>query len=353
MILVVSYREEEHTALVVDHLKRAGREVVQIDLADFPARQLITCTWNGSAAPRFLIEHDQREINLADTGAVWWRRVNGFAIDPAIGAGEHQAFAQNETTQAVYGMLDSLTCPWVNPREADAAAHHKPYQWTIARELGLKLPQTLVTSRPEAARAFIDRLHPKRVVFKAFLASINEWRETRVIEDEDLKRLDLVRYAPVIFQEYVPGVDLRITVIGEKIFAAEIDVRNTSYEFDMRMVVGEGSMRAVTLPREIETKLLALQRRLNLVYGAIDMRRNDRGEYVFLEVNPAGQWLFVEQRCGLAIANAMADHLGELCDQHNRNHRKPLQSRSRTRKQQDGRATKHEWIHATPTENSR
>lgn len=349
MILVVSYPDEEHTALVVGHLKRAGRDVVQIDLADFPARRPLSCTWGNDAAPRFLIEHDGREVNLAEAGAVWWRRVNGFTIDPAIGAGEHQAFAHNETTQAVYGMLDSLTCPWVNPREADAAAHHKPYQWTIARELGLKLPQTLITTRAETARTFINSLRPKRVVFKAFLASINEWRETRVIEDEDLKRLDLVRYAPVIFQEYVPGVDLRITVIGEKIFAAEIDVRNTSYEFDMRMVVGEGSVRAVKLPREIETKLLALQRRLNLVYGAIDMRRNDRGEYVFLEVNPAGQWLFVERRTGLAIAEAMAGHLGELCDRHKRNHR----SINQTRKQKDGRATKHERVHATSTEDSR
>jgi glutathione synthase/RimK-type ligase-like ATP-grasp enzyme len=353
MILVVSYPGEEHTGLVVDRLKRAGREVVQIDLADFPARRTLSCTWSDHAAPRFLIEHDQREIDLANAGAVWWRRVNGFNVDPAIAAGEHQAFAHNETTQAVYGMLDSLGCPWVNPREADAAAHHKPYQWTVARELGLKLPQTLITSHAAAARAFIDALRPKRAVFKPFLASINEWRETRVIEDEDLRRLDLVRYAPVIFQQYVPGVDLRITIIGEKIFAAEIDVRGTSYEFDMRMVVGEGRVRAVELPHEIETKLLALQRRLGLVYGAIDMRRNDRGEYVFLEVNPAGQWLFVEQRTGLPIADAMAEHLGALCDRHSRNHRQVLPGESGLRKRKDGQAAKHERNHATSTENSR
>jgi glutathione synthase/RimK-type ligase-like ATP-grasp enzyme len=353
MILVVSYPGEEHTALVVDHLKRAGREIVQIDLADFPAARKLTCSWGSEAPPRFLIEHDQREINLADAGAVWWRRVNGFAIDPAIRAGEHQSFAHNETTQAVYGMLDSLACPWVNPREADAAAHHKPYQWTVAKELGLRLPQTLITTRADAARAFIDSLRPGRVVFKPFLASINEWRETRVIEDDDLKRLDLVRYAPVIFQEYVPGVDLRITVIGEKIFAAEIDVRNTSYEFDMRMVVGEGKVRAVKLPDEIESKLLALQRRLKLVYGAIDMRRNDRGEYVFLEVNPAGQWLFVEQRTGLAIAEAMADCLAGLSDQHLGNHQQRNRSTRPSHKRKGNRVRADERIYATATENSR
>ena len=316
MILVVSYPGEEHTALVVDHLMRAGREVVQIDLAEFPAQRQIEFSWSSARQPQFMIQHDGRRVNLADASTVWWRRVASFAVDPCIGHGERSAFAHSETSQAVYGMLDSLACPWMNPREADAAAHHKPYQWTIAHELGLKLPRTLVTTDAKAAREFIDSVRPAKVVFKAFLAAIQEWRETRLIEQEDLDRLDLVRYAPVIFQEYVPGVDLRITMIGDDIYAAEIDVRNTSYEVDMRMVVGEGIVKAATLPAAVQTKLRKLQRRLRLVYGAIDMRRTEGGEYVFLEVNPAGQWLFVEQRTGLPIAQALADYLCVSSERH-------------------------------------
>jgi glutathione synthase/RimK-type ligase-like ATP-grasp enzyme len=154
----------------------------------------------------------------------------------------------------------------------------------------------------------------RKVVFKAFLASIEEWRETRLVEPEDLERLDLVRYAPVIFQEYVNGVDLRITVIGDRLFAAEIDARQSSYPVDMRMVIGEGTVRAVELPAAVQAALLALQRRLNLVYGAIDMRLTDDGQYYFLEVNPAGQWLFIEQRTGQPIAQAHADLLARLAD---------------------------------------
>lgn len=316
MILVVSYPGEEHTAAVVDHLTRAGREVVQIDLADFPGRRPIEFGWSNGDRPAFLIEHEGRRVNLADAGAVWWRRVTDFAVDPAIGSGERSAFAHSETSQAIHGMLDSLSCPWMNPREADAAAHHKPYQWSVAHDIGLKLPRTLVTTSAGAARDFIESVRPGRVVFKAFLAAIQEWRETRLVEQEDLDRLDLVRYAPVIFQEYVPGVDLRITMIGDDIHAAEIDVRNTSYEVDMRMVVGEGIVKAVTLPLDVADKLRRLQHRLRLVYGAIDMRRTDQGEHVFLEVNPAGQWLFVEQRTGLPIAQALADYLCRVSDAH-------------------------------------
>lgn len=312
MILIVSYPGEEHTALVVEHLARAGRPMVQIDLADFPARRAIAAGWQDGRPPVFEVEADGRRVDLAAARVVWWRRVNNFTIDPAIASQEHRAFVHSETSQAVHGVLDSLSCPWVNPRAADAAAHHKPYQWTVAQQLGLRLPRTLITSDAGAARRFIESLRPRQAVFKAFLASIREWRETRLVQQEDLDRLDLLRLAPVIFQEYVPGVDLRITMVGERIFAAEIDVRHTSYEFDMRMVVGQGQMRAVTLPEELQTRLRRLQQRLGLRYGAIDMRRDEQGEYLFLEVNPAGQWLFVEQRTGLPIAQAMADYLGEL-----------------------------------------
>ena len=64
----------------------------------------------------------------------------------------------------------------------------------------------------------------------------------------------------------------------------------------------------------VEERLRALQRRLGLVYGAIDMRRTAEGEHVFLEVNPAGQWLFVEERCGLPISQSVAGFLARAAD---------------------------------------
>ena len=314
MILVVSYPNEEHTDAVVQKLEGAGREVVRIDLSDFPTRAGLAFTWGNGRGESFEIETARGPMDLARSRVVWWRRVRAFEIDTAITAPQARVFAQSETEQAVNGMLDSLDCPWVNPRGADAAAHHKPYQWSVARALGLRLPRTLVTTKPEVAREFIGRIGVGKTVFKAFLASIEDWRETRLVERADLDQLELVRLAPVIFQEYVEGVDLRITVIGSKIFAAEIDARRTSYPVDMRMTIGEGTFRPVELPPAVARAILKLQRQLNLDYGAIDMRRTDEGEHVFLEVNPAGQWMFVEQRTGLPISAAMADHLGALAD---------------------------------------
>ena len=308
MILVVSYPGEEHTIDVIQRLERQGREVCLIDLSDFPARPL-ALSWSSENAPIYLIDAPNNPVNLKKARVAWWRRVRSFSIDSRIVKPSHRAFAESETAQAVYGMFDALPCRWVNPRCEDESAHHKPYQWAIAQKVGLHLPRTLVTNQPDIAQKFISEMGERKTIFKAFLASIEEWRETRLVERDDLDRLDLVRYAPVIFQEYVDGVDLRITVVGKKVFAAEIDARKTSYPFDMRMVIGETSIRPVELPPEILKSILELQDRLGLYYGAIDMRRTAKGEYFFFEVNPAGEWLFIERHTGMEISQAVADFL--------------------------------------------
>jgi glutathione synthase/RimK-type ligase-like ATP-grasp enzyme len=315
MILAISYPGEEHTDNVVALLEQQGREVVRLDMADFPARG-VSMTWSGDPSDGYWVDAPSGRVDLARASVAWWRRVQPFRIDPAIGSEHDRAFVNSETSQAVNGMLDALPCAWINPREADSAAHHKPYQWAVAQSLGLRLPRTLVTNKPDDARAFIDGIGVGKVVFKAFLASTEAWRETRLVEEADVAQLDLVKYSPVIFQEFIDGVDLRITVIGDKVFAAEIDARQTRYPVDMRMVVGESKVRPVQLDPRVEERLLQMQRRLQLVYGAIDMRRTDSGDYYFLEVNPAGQWQFAERFTGLPITQAMADYLAMREDTH-------------------------------------
>ncbi|WP_406002751.1 MvdC/MvdD family ATP grasp protein [Streptomyces sp. NBC_00829] len=311
MILVVSY-DEDHTLEVLRRLEVAGREVVRVDLADFPARGEITLDYTAAEGPVHTIATPTAQARLDRCRVAWWRRVRPFTVDRALGTSRDQGFAVSETSQALHGLFHSLNCAWVNPPALDGIAHHKPYQWEVARRTGLTLPRTLVTNHPEKARRFIRETGVGRTVFKAFIASADAWRETRLVRAEDLAVLDSVRYAPVIFQEFVPGTDLRVTIVGERVFAAEIDASETSYPVDMRMAVNEARVRPVVLPSELTGRLLRLMRSLSLVYGAVDLRRRPSGEYVFLEVNPAGQWLFVEERTQLPITAEVAALLTRL-----------------------------------------
>jgi glutathione synthase/RimK-type ligase-like ATP-grasp enzyme len=312
MILVVAYPDEDHSTEVIRRLAAAGHETILLDLADLPSRASLSLLWEQDVPPSYVVERQGTPIDLARARVGWWRRVRPHEADPSVTDASMRAFVESETSQAVGGTLDALACVWVNDRAADEAAHHKPLQWSVAQSVGLRVPRTLVTNDVERARDFIACLGTGKVVFKAFLAMLESWRETRLIEASDLENLAAVRFAPVIFQEYVPGVDLRITIVGDQVFAAEIDARQTHYPVDMRMVVGEATVRPVALPAKLKKTLLRLQKRLGLTYGAIDMRRTADGEYVFLENNPAGQWLFVERRTELPISQAMADLLMTL-----------------------------------------
>jgi glutathione synthase/RimK-type ligase-like ATP-grasp enzyme len=311
VIVVVSYPGEDHADAVEPLLHAAGCAVVRLDLADFPQRRALALRWSPAGTPGSSgVGSAVAGADLGSARVVWWRRVRPFEVGG--GSPAHRTFAVSETDSAVLGLLDALPATWVNPRAADEAAHRKPLVWTRAQEVGLAVPDTLATTDPQAARAFLAEHGLGRVVYKSFLATPDAWRETRLVQRADLDRLDDLRLAPVIFQEYVPGVDLRVTVVGEQVFAAEIDATATSYPVDMRMVLGEARVRPVELPAGVEKRLLALVQRLGLAFGAADLRRRPDGRHVLLEVNPAGQWLFVEARTGQPITAAVAGLLARL-----------------------------------------
>lgn len=310
MILIVSFAEDEHTLAVRTALEHIGYTSTLLDLSTIPMRSAVEFVWQPDN--HSVVHLPQGTVDLRSTRVLWWRRLRPYGIDPAIADPQMRAFAANETEHAMAGTLDALSCHWINPRWNDQAAHQKPLQWSVAQAVGLQIPRTLVTSVPQAAYEFIRQLAPDRAVCKAFLALPNAWRETRLVSEEDLSRMQAVRLAPVIFQQYIEGVDLRVTVVGQELFAAEIDARHSSYPVDMRMVIGEANVRPVELPPTVAESIHRLMQRLGLVYGALDLKRTDAGQYYFLEVNPAGQWLFAEQRAGLPITQRLAALIGRL-----------------------------------------
>ncbi|MBA2278690.1 MAG: alpha-L-glutamate ligase [Chloroflexia bacterium] len=295
---------------VLRHLARLGAPAELLDLSRFPKELQISLGSDPAGGRDTRLRFpDSREINFAEVRAVWWRRPQPFEIDPAIRRPGHRVFAYNESHEAFAGLWLALDACWVNHPTATETSARKPYQLRVAQEVGLTIPHTLITNDPVAARAFVAA-QPGGAIYKAFSATEQEWRETRLLRPEEIAGLDNVAYAPVIFQEYVPaGVDLRITVIGNAIFPAAIHSQETSYPVDFRMDMSQARVEPVTLPAETEASLLRLMARLGIVYAAIDMRRTPDGHYVFLEVNPAGQWLFIEQRTSQPITSTLARYL--------------------------------------------
>jgi hypothetical protein len=310
MILVVSTRRDEHADTVLGHLDRFGVSAHLLDLSEFPQRLRVALQYQPDdvEVSRFLLPSGS-DIDLASVKTVWWRRPQPPQIDDAIRRPGHRAFAYGEAHEALSGLWLSLDAHWVNHPTATETAGRKAYQLRLAQRLGLPIPRTCITNDPDTARRFIDAVQGK-VVYKAFSATEQEWRETRILRDAELSALDTVAYTPVIFQEYIDAaVDLRITIIGDQVFPAAIYSQATSYPVDFRMDMNRARIEPTELPEPFERQLREMMCHLGIVYGAVDARRTPDGRHVFLEVNPAGQWLFVEQRTGQPMSEALARHL--------------------------------------------
>jgi glutathione synthase/RimK-type ligase-like ATP-grasp enzyme len=310
--LVVSHEQDPHAERVIRHLAEDGRRVLLLNLAELPGRATLSIDYNGRGRAR--IDYARASggtFALNEVQSVWWRRPQvpdlSAVTDPQV-----NLFTANEWNEAINGLWQLLDVPWMNNPNHDDAASRKARQLRVAAEIGLKVPRTLITSDPGRARRFIDELGPGRVVYKTFSCTHTIWRETRLLRAEDLELIETVRFAPVIFQEFVPAAcDVRVTAIGGRLFAAQIKSAERPGSVDFRMSVGDAELAAIELPGDLADMLRALLKRLGLVYGAIDLRRTPEGEYYFFEVNTAGEFLFVEDRTGQPIARALADWLAE------------------------------------------
>jgi len=164
---------------------------------------------------------------------------------------------------------------------------------------------------PDDARAFLLEMGERPVIQKPLRPTEASWRPTRFITPTDRERLEDLRLAPAILQAYVPGTDIRVTVAGDRLFATAIDASETRSPQDFRPVFDQARVSPCDLPPAVAARVRTLLGMLGLRYAAIDFRRTDDGEHVFLEANPAGQWLFLEARTAQPITRAVADVLVE------------------------------------------
>jgi len=304
-VLIISSLEDWHARAVIEALAARGVAAELLDLSEFPTRLALSMVFEDGAHRFILSRTGGGRVDFSTVGSVWWRRPQPFGLPATLTDPTHRRFAISEAATAFQGLYQSLDAFWVNDPERDAAAAHKPWQLAVAQEMGLAIPTTLMTSSPEEARDFWRR-HEGKVIYKTFRALPDAWRETRQLRPEETALAENVRLTPVIFQRYVEAVaDLRVTVIGDEIFAASTDARNGEYPVDVRFNFDTRWVRHA-LPSTVEDGLRALMRRLGLEYGAIDLRLTPEGQYVFLEINPAGQFLWIEMATGQKIAAALA-----------------------------------------------
>jgi glutathione synthase/RimK-type ligase-like ATP-grasp enzyme len=223
-------------------------------------------------------------------------------------------FTKQECVAGLNGALSLLSVPWINDPHMVRQAENKIRQLQLASFLGLQVPETLITNSPRNARDFIDA-HKGDVIVKsltpaAILQGLDYlYAYTTELRGKDLGDTSDIALAPCVFQRRIPkAVEIRATVVGERVLAAEIHSQGSPLSrTDWRRYDLE---RTPYLPHqldsEIEAACIKITKMLNLTFSAIDLILTPSGDYVFLELNPNGQWGWIQKLTGLPISEELA-----------------------------------------------
>jgi glutathione synthase/RimK-type ligase-like ATP-grasp enzyme len=310
VILAVTEPDDPHADAVLDALARMGARTARLDLASLPREVAVTVRRGGPDRGDRLLGAgpDGGPLRAEEIAAVWWRRPR-WAVPHAELAGPDAAFAVEQVHAALSGIWGSLSAAWMNDPWAEDRASHKASQLAWAEAAGLAVPETIITSAPSDARAFLDALGDRPCIHKPLKATKAAWRYTRLMRSSDRDRLDDLRFGPAILQAYVPGVDVRVTCAGGRMLATAIDARATSSPQDFRPAYAEARVTPFALPAEAARALRRYLEAARLRYAAVDFRLDGDGRLFFLEANSSGQWLFLEDRTGQPITAAVAGAL--------------------------------------------
>lgn len=323
IVLVLTNTRDESAGPVAGHLHSIHQPFVRFDTEKFPEEDLVSVSLDGENKTGS-IHCSGVEVDIASIKSIWWRRPTKARQQSAIHPG-YMEFIRDESEIALWSFYSLFSDVfWMNHPLIGSRLleHNKIYQLKVASTLGLKTPRTLVSNNPEDILSFVQNEGGSaaiKILKGNFFSRDGEEKNLfvftqRISEDLAKKHFNELQMAPVMIQQYVQkAIELRVTIVGEKVFACAIHsqeserTRDDWRRYDFANVKHEIHI----LPKPIEEKLITLLRFWGLAYGACDLILTPDGEYVFLEINANGQWYWIEQLTGMPISKTIAETLSE------------------------------------------
>jgi hypothetical protein len=311
VLLIVTQRGDYHADWVILELQSRGVPFLRFNTEDYPVAAGLE--WSSAGEADLIIRGERQPLSTVD--AVWYRRPVP-PVMPAELPAPQAAWARGEAREALMGVWRTLDALWVNHPDRNRVAESKPLQLRTAVDLGFAVPESLVSNTREAVSTFLDA-HPGGVVCKPLydgrvpVDGEEQLFFTSRVESATVCLSDLGP-EPYLFQELIPKIcDVRATVIGEQVLAARINSQENEHtQTDWRRGhPGELDHASVALPDDVSERCIALCQHFGLHFGAVDLAQRPDGGFAFFEVNPNGQWAWVEQRTGLPLRSHMVDLL--------------------------------------------
>ena len=319
VVLLLTHSGDFYTIdLVSQALTRRGVRPIRFNTDLFPS-SIKLLAHAGDERTAHLFTEAGEQISAAEVRAVWARKLWSPRMADDLDE-RYRLMCVGESIAALEGFLDALhDARWVNDLQRQRAAENKQRQLRLAARAGLRVPRTLVTNDPAAARQFFAETEGQTVakLLRPIAVSMDAdepFVYTSRVREEDLNGAESLRHSPMVFQELIPkACELRVAFVAGETFTGALDASGTSRgHTDWRRVAPEECRwQKAELPTEVVSGLQALMSELGLVFGAVDLICTPSGEYVFLEVNPGGEWGMLERDLGLPISEAIAEALLE------------------------------------------
>lgn len=303
MILIIGNSIDKLTT-VVDEIQKISDKRVVLFKADkcLENESVGSSLINGRV--KLFIDTDVQTIDLEDVKSIWYWKPVLPKVLRTIEPEANRIFIYRQFL-AIWSSIASILSDkkWLNDYWKMIEAERKPYQIKIASEIGFTIPDTLITSNPDRAKDFWNHCQ-NRMVIKALM--LNPTEDTMIytneVTEELMSKIERLKTSPVILQKLVQKkYELRITVVGDNIFPARVESKN---KIDWRKSIT--NFISCDLPDSIKQKCFQLVKKLGLQYGCIDMIVTPDSDYTFLEINPNGQWQFVEEQTNMPISKAIA-----------------------------------------------
>ena len=310
MVLILSDRFDAHADFVIEKLKAENVPYFRFNLDVESLKNTFVSfknnVWN--------IRNEFGEISTDKVSCVWFRKAFvELLLDERNITDTGFKIWRSEWNSTMLGIQNSLKhLPCLNPLRKAFKGDNKFYQMDVAKEVGLVMPETLVSNDKQEILTFVKK-HEKsifKMVNQIAHKVDGEYKGiySNVIRPFDVEKFGETEENPLIFQEYIEKqFEVRYTVVGEEHFVCRIDSQKSAKANEdwRRYDISHTPHSAIEPPKEIKEKVNKMMEILGLVYGALDFIVTPDNRWIFLEINCMGQYLWIEELTGLQISSAI------------------------------------------------
>ena len=221
--------------------------------------------------------------------------------------------ASRENLKTIEGLYKLLSASfWINPVFATREAENKIWQMKLARDIGFEIPKSLISNYPATFHKFTG-LNRNCVVKCLGSASLSKDSDKIVFThklDKDFCN-EQIEFCPTYVQQNIPRLyDIRVIVIDNDAFAFSIKFNTKDGNVvDWRESDDPILYEYIEIPLNVKEKCILITHDLGLLFGAIDLIRGLDGNFYFLEINPNGQWAWLEAETGIKLSSKIVDVL--------------------------------------------